>query len=70
MKSLAQANETFIPSIVIGELYYGARKSARTQANLKRVDELVSNSTVLGCDVNTATQTIAKTGSRGCGVTS
>ena len=49
-----QAEETFIPSVVIGELYYGARKSKRTQANLKRIDELIINSTVLGCDTNTA----------------
>lgn len=54
--NLAQANEVFIPSIAIGELCYGARKSARTQENLARVDELVANSTVLGCDAETARQ--------------
>jgi tRNA(fMet)-specific endonuclease VapC len=42
------------PSIVIGELCYGARKSGKTQANLTRVDELLSNSTILVCDVKTA----------------
>lgn len=52
--NLAQADEVFIPSIVIGELYYGARKSGRTQDNLARVDELVANSAVLGCDAETA----------------
>ena len=51
---LAQAKEVFIPSIVIGELCYGARKSGRSQANLARVDELIANSTVLGCDAQTA----------------
>jgi tRNA(fMet)-specific endonuclease VapC len=51
---LAQADEVFIPSIAIGELYYGARKSGRTQDNLARVDELVANSAVLGCDAETA----------------
>ena len=54
--NLAQANEVFIPNVVIGELYYGARKSGRIQANLARVDELVANSTVLGCDAETARQ--------------
>jgi tRNA(fMet)-specific endonuclease VapC len=54
--NLAQANEVFIPSIVIGELCYGARKSGRVGANLAKVDELVSNSTVLGCDAETARQ--------------
>ncbi len=53
---LAQANEVFISSIVIGELCYGARKSGRAQANLARIDELVSNSAVLRCDTGTARQ--------------
>ncbi len=53
---LAQANEIFIPSVVIGELCYGARKSVRTQANLARVEELVDNTKVLGCDAETARQ--------------
>jgi tRNA(fMet)-specific endonuclease VapC len=52
--NLAQANEVFIPSIVLGELYYGARKSGRIAANLARVDELVAGSTVLVCDAETA----------------
>ncbi len=54
--NLTQANEVFIPSVVIGELCYGARKSGRTQANLVRVDELVANSAILGCDAETAQQ--------------
>ena len=52
--NLAQADEVFIPSIAIGELYYGARKSGRTQDNLARVDELVANSAVVRCDAETA----------------
>jgi len=54
--NLAQASEVFIPSIVIGELYYGARKSGRVEKNLARVDELVAGSTVLMCDAETARQ--------------
>jgi len=54
--SLAQANEVFIPNFVIGELCYGARKSGRVGANLARVDELIVNSTILGCDAETARQ--------------
>jgi tRNA(fMet)-specific endonuclease VapC len=54
--NFAQANEVFVPSVVIGELCYGARKSVRTEANLTRVDVLVANSTVLGCDAGTAWQ--------------
>lgn len=54
--NLAQANEVFIPSIVIGELYYGARRSGRIEANLAKVDELVAVSAVLVCDAETARQ--------------
>ncbi|NET35388.1 MAG: type II toxin-antitoxin system VapC family toxin [Cyanothece sp. SIO1E1] len=52
--NLAQADEVFIPSIALGELYYGARKSGRPQENLKQIEELVANSAVIGCDANTA----------------
>lgn len=54
--NLAQANEVFIPSFVIGELCYGVRKSGRVSANLARIDELVAGSTILGCDAETARQ--------------
>jgi len=52
--NFAQADAVFIPSIVVGELCYGARKSARTTENLERIDELVAESAVLVCDVETA----------------
>lgn len=51
---LGQANEVFIPSIVLGELYYGARKSGRVEANVQRVDTLAATSSVLCCDMDTA----------------
>lgn len=54
--NLAQASEVFIPSIVIGELYYGARRSRRIEANLARVDELVAGNSILMCDAETARQ--------------
>lgn len=54
--NLAQASEVFIPSIVIGELCYRARKSGRVGENLARVDELVANTTILVCDAKTARQ--------------
>ena len=37
-------DEVFVPSVVIGELYYGARRSGR-------VDEFAAESAVLSCDV-------------------
>ena len=54
--NLAQTNEIFIPSIVIGELYYGARKLGRVETNLARVRELAGGSTILVCDAETAQQ--------------
>ena len=54
--NLVQASEVFIPSIVIGELCYGARKSGRVKANLARIDELAAGSRILGCDAETARQ--------------
>jgi tRNA(fMet)-specific endonuclease VapC len=51
---LAQANEVFIPSIVVGELCYGAQKSGRSSANLAKIDELIANSALLVCDAETA----------------
>lgn len=52
--SLAKANEVFISSITIGELYYGAKKSARSTENLERIKNFVASVTVLGCDLETA----------------
>jgi len=52
--NLVKADEVFIPTIVIGELCFGARKSGRVKENLERIDEFVANSVVLGCDAETA----------------
>jgi tRNA(fMet)-specific endonuclease VapC len=48
------AEEVFIPSIVIGELYYGAQKSGKRQANIARIDKLVAANVILVCDEETA----------------
>ncbi len=53
-ENLAKASEVFVPSIAIGELYFGALKSRRVKENLARIDEFVANSVVLGCDSDTA----------------
>ncbi len=56
VSNLAQADEVFIPSIALGELHYGARKSGRSQKNLERIEEFVENNTIVECDANTASQ--------------
>jgi len=53
-ESLAQAGEVFIPSTVVGELYFGALKSERASANLLRIEEFAASSVVLTCDAETA----------------
>jgi tRNA(fMet)-specific endonuclease VapC len=50
---LALTENTFIPSIAVGELHYGARKSTRTEKNLEQIEQLVSVSVVLPCDGET-----------------
>jgi tRNA(fMet)-specific endonuclease VapC len=52
-EKLAQASEVFIPSIAVGELYYGAWKSQRCRENVAQVDELVAGSVVLSCNAET-----------------
>ncbi|RME75128.1 MAG: type II toxin-antitoxin system VapC family toxin [Chloroflexi bacterium] len=52
--SLEKADEIFIPCIAIGELYYGAWKSARIRENVARIDEFVAANVVLECNSGTA----------------
>jgi len=51
---LERAEEVFVPSVVLGELYFGAHKSTRVEENLARVDEFAASSAVLVCDTETA----------------
>ncbi|MBM3333874.1 type II toxin-antitoxin system VapC family toxin [Candidatus Sumerlaeota bacterium] len=53
-QNLAKAGEVFVPTIAIGELCYGARKSGRMQENLARIEEFVATNVVLECDSDTA----------------
>jgi len=52
--SFEQADAVFIPSITVGELCYGARKSVRTIQNLERIEALLLESSVLVCGEETA----------------
>ncbi|MEW6490576.1 MAG: type II toxin-antitoxin system VapC family toxin, partial [Thermodesulfobacteriota bacterium] len=53
-RPLQAVEEVFLPSIVLGELYYGALKSKRTAQNLAGVDALTAAAAVLPCDADTA----------------
>lgn len=49
-----EAEEVFVPSIVVGELYYGAQKSNKRQMNVARVDSFAEANVILDCDQETA----------------
>jgi tRNA(fMet)-specific endonuclease VapC len=49
-----QADEILLPSIVLGELNFGARKSSRAAENLARIENLSQQVVVLNCDSNSA----------------
>jgi tRNA(fMet)-specific endonuclease VapC len=56
MTELAKSREIFIPSVVLGELYYGAQKSAHKKENTAVIDKFASANTILACDIDTARQ--------------
>jgi tRNA(fMet)-specific endonuclease VapC len=46
--------ELFIPSVGLGELYYGAQHSGRAAENIARIDEFAAGTVILNCDAETA----------------
>ncbi|MFL6230609.1 MAG: type II toxin-antitoxin system VapC family toxin [Pyrinomonadaceae bacterium] len=50
---LAASDDVSVPSIVIGELHYGAHKSGRIAENVRRVEEFAGASSVIPCDAGT-----------------
>jgi len=53
-KNLAVASKVFVPVIVLGELYYGARKSGQMEKNLARIEKFEASIPVITCDTSTA----------------
>jgi len=51
---LKQINHIFVPSIVIGELYFGAYNSGKPKENVNRVSEFSLKSAILCSDQHTA----------------
>jgi len=52
--NLQNAQEVFVPSIVVGELYYGAQRSGRVKQNIAQIDSFRAANTILICDGTTA----------------
>ncbi|MCX6969572.1 MAG: type II toxin-antitoxin system VapC family toxin [Verrucomicrobia bacterium] len=53
---LAAFEELYVPQTALGELYYGAFKSARTEENLGKIERFLVAAYVLGTDNETALQ--------------
>jgi len=54
LEALKAANEVFVASIVLGELFYGAYKSAHADTNIFKIEEFASVCPVLNCDIGTS----------------
>ncbi len=53
---IENADAVFVPSIVLGELFYGAEKSGRVEANRAEVETFAMSGAVLNCDAGSARQ--------------
>jgi tRNA(fMet)-specific endonuclease VapC len=54
INNLSKAKEIYIPSIALGELYFGAYKSKKLDNNLSVIDNFAINNNILVCNKNTA----------------
>jgi tRNA(fMet)-specific endonuclease VapC len=49
-----KGNRTFMSVTVLGELYFGAKNSARRTANLQKIETFIAVCTIVDCDTITA----------------
>ena len=49
-----RASQVYVPAIVLGELYYGAYKSARKDKNILHIDDFGTEAHILEVDRKTA----------------
>jgi len=54
LDKLNQIKSVFTPSIVVGELYFGAFKSSKIKENVARINEFALKNEILSCDQHTA----------------
>ena len=54
VQAVNQVGQASVPSIVLGELYFGALHSGRVVANLARVEALIQHTAIVPCDADTA----------------
>ena len=51
---LKQATEVYLPAIVLGELYFGARNSRHIRQNITRIEQFATHNEVIVCDTDVA----------------
>lgn len=56
LRKLASGLLVYLPVVALGELFYGASKSARPRANMPHVEDLAERGVVLSIDAGTARQ--------------
>jgi tRNA(fMet)-specific endonuclease VapC len=54
LSNLDQAEEVFVPAIVVGELFFGAAKSGRPAENIDKVERFAAGRSILSCDFQVA----------------
>ena len=54
LKQLQTAQEVFVPSIVLGELYYGALNSTHSTQNIARLEAFSAACAVVDCNAETS----------------
>ncbi len=54
LSRLVETDAVFLPIIALGELYFGAFKSAHPDDNAERIDSLAASTAILYCDGTTA----------------
>ena len=53
IKNIEKAESVHVPSVVVGELYYGAYNSNRKQENVERINQFQNDASILDCDATT-----------------
>ena len=51
---ISASEEVFTSSVSLGELYFGAYRSAKVRENINRIDDFALSTTVLNCSAETA----------------
>lgn len=54
LSNLQQAAEVFIPAVALGELFFGAAKSARPSENTAKLERFAAGRSVVPCDLSVA----------------